>query len=108
MKKAQQSETGWQAWVNLMPGQNSTLHVTGIATAPNSCYKSASLVPDGSIVTPETISLRLEWVIEGTNCMMFTSPHPVYYTTTFIVGKTNVLIAFQNGSTINLPIEEAH
>lgn len=107
MNKVQQSDTGWHAWVNLMPG-HSTLHVTGGVSAPNTCYKEASLVPDdGAIVTPETVPLKLAWSMEGSKCLMIVTPRDVHYTAPFLGGKTSVLISFPNGSKLSLPIEEA-
>jgi hypothetical protein len=78
----------------------------GSVLAPNSCHKEAHLVGSGSVVTPETVALKLVWDVQGTKCLMIIHPIPVAaYEEPFHGGKTTVLIELPDNTKISLPIQ---
>jgi hypothetical protein len=100
---------GWAAWVNTMPGTHPrrTLHVVGTVNTPTPCHEPKLVKDPGAVTTPEVFSLKVEYTVPKEKCGQQISHKGVKFDVDgFNGGKSFVVVRFNNGASISMPIEE--
>src|SRR5690348_16602101 len=101
-------DRSYEAWIDLMPGANDTLHVKGKVTVPTTGYKAKLVEANPQGINPAILLLRLELTkptgpvheTVTTLDVTYSKPHGRQY--------KQVQIEEQGHASITVPVNEVH